>query len=98
MSWQKINELLPQETKQLQQRAQVEGAQVCRLWQEYAGRFFLERIIKNHEAINFREGVLTITVANPEYLSELRAQQYKIIGLINQALGKRLVKTVRYLA
>lgn len=97
MSWRKIAETIPKDIDKLSSAAQVEGAQVCKLWHEYAARFLLPKALGAHEAINFRDGVLTISVTDSTYLSDIRSQQRKIIRLINQALGGNLVRKVRYL-
>ncbi|OGB75227.1 hypothetical protein A2810_01975 [candidate division Kazan bacterium RIFCSPHIGHO2_01_FULL_49_10] len=98
MPWQKIAATIPRDAKNISRRAQIDSGQVCKLWQEYAARFLLARAVQAHEAINFRDGVLTISVADATYLTDIRYRQRKIIGLINQALGANLVKTIRYLA
>ena len=96
MSWQRVDKLLPKEAKDLSTRAQVAGSQVCRLWEEYAGKLFLARTMKNHEAINFRDGVLTVAVESSLVAAELKAYEYRIVGQINRALDKDLVRTVNY--
>jgi len=98
MTWQKISEAIPRDAKTISRGAQVDGAQVCKLWHEYAAQYFGPIAMAAHEALNFRDGVLTISVADATYLLDIRRQQPKIIRLINQALGGNLVKTVRYLA
>lgn len=92
----KLQNLLPKQIKDLHLNAEVGGAQVCGLWQEYAGQFFLANIMDNHEAINFRDGVLTILTNNPAITEEIKHQKHKIIFLINRALGKGLVVSVRF--
>lgn len=96
MSWLKIKEVLPQKVDSLRLRAQIDGAEVCKLWQAYADKLLSQSINENHEAINFRDGVLIISVAHPIYLSEIRSQQFKIISLVNKALGHTLIKKVKY--
>jgi len=98
MSWQKIAESIPRDARSISRSAQVDSAAICKMWQEYAAKFLLDRAIGAHEAINFRDGVITISVIDATYLSDIRYQQRKIVRLINQALGGSLVKTVRYLA
>lgn len=98
MPWRKIAEAIPKDIDKLSAGAQVEGAQVCKLWHEYAARFLLPKAMGAHEAINFRDGVLTISVTDATYLSDIRSQQRKVIRLVNQALGGNLVQSVRYLA
>lgn len=96
MSLEKLQSLLPKQINELHLKAEVEGSQVCKLWQEYAGQFFLAHTIDNHEAINFRDGVLTILTNSPEITEEIRAQQHKIIIRINRALGHNLVTSIRF--
>ena len=96
MNWHKVDKLLPQKIDQLHLRAQIDGAQVCRLWREYAAQFFLSKIMNSHEAINFRDGILIIAVNTPRYLEEIKTQQRKIVQLINKTLGCSLIKRVRY--
>ena len=96
MNWHKVGKLLPQKVDQVHFRAQINGAQVCKLWREYAAQFFLSKIMDNHEAINFRDGILVITINTPRYLPEIKTQQRQIVQLINRALGHSLVKMVRY--
>jgi len=96
MSLQKLQSLLPKQIKDLCLKAEVEGSQICKLWQEYAGQFFLAHTMDNHEAINFRDGVLTILVSSTEVAEEIRTQQYKIVARINRTLGKNLILSVRF--
>ena len=96
MNLQKLQSLLPKQIKDLHLKAEVGGEQVCKLWQEYANQLFMARTMQNHEAINFRDGVLTILVSSPEIVEELRAQQHKVISRINHTLGKPLIKTLRF--
>lgn len=96
MSLQKLDSLLPTQLDQLHLKAEVEGAQVCKLWHEYAEQFFLSRVMENHEAINFRDGVLTILTNTPEIAQEIQTQKYKIIARINRALGRNLVTSIRF--
>lgn len=96
MNWHKVGKLLPQKVDQVHFRAQIDGAQVCRLWREYAAQFFLSKIMDNHEAINFRDGILVIAVNIPRYLPEIKTQQHQIVQLINRALECSLVKRICY--
>lgn len=96
MSLQPLQSLLPKQIEDLHLNAEIGGAQVCKLWQEYAGQFFLSRTMQNHEAINFRDGVLTILVSSPEVAEEIQSQQHKIISRINRSLGHNLVVSVRF--
>jgi len=77
-------------------KAEVDGAQVCKLWHEYAKQFFLSRTMQNHEAINFRDGVLTILTSSPEVAEEIQTQKHRIISRINRALGHNLVVSIRF--
>lgn len=97
MSWQKIAEAIPRDVEHISQNASIDSAQVCKLWHEYAAKFLLSRAFGAHEAINFRDGVLTISVVDPEQLINIRSQQRRITRLVNQALGASLVKTIRYI-
>lgn len=96
MSLEKLQSLLPKQIKDLHLKAEVEGFQVCKLWQEYASQFFLAHTMDNHEAINFRDGVLTILVSSPEVAEEIKDQQHKIVARINRALGHNLVTNIRF--
>ena len=96
MSLVKLQSLLPKQIEDLHLNAEIGGAQVCKLWHEYAGQFFLSSAMRNHEAINFRDGVLTILVSNPEITEEIQRQQHKIISRINRTLGQPLVQTLRF--
>lgn len=96
MNWQRVDKLLPAQAGELQERAQVAGSQVCRLWDEGVQKLFLARTAKNQEAINFRDGVLTVAVASPLVAGELKAQEARIIRSINRALDKPLITAVRY--
>ncbi len=96
MSLQKLDSLLPKQIKDLHLRAEIDGMQVCKLWHEYAEQFFLSRTMENHEAINFRDGVLTILTNSPEIAEEIKTRKHKIIARINRALGKNLVVSVRF--
>ena len=96
MNWQKVDKILPKEMATVQSRAKIEGAQVCRLWHGYSGQLFLSRTMKNHEAINFRDGVLTVVVSNSLIAAELKPYERRIVSQINRALGKSLVHSVRY--
>jgi len=96
MSLQKLESLLPKQIKELHTQAQIDGAQVCRLWHEYASQFFLNNTMEKHEAINFRDGILTILVSSPEVTEEIRAQQHKIVSRLNRTLGKNLVQSLRF--
>jgi predicted nucleic acid-binding Zn ribbon protein len=98
MNWQKVADSIPRDAKNISQDASVDGATVCKLWQEYAAKALLGRAIQAHEAINFRDGVITISVTDSTYLDDIRSQQRRVTRLVNQALGSSLVKTVRYLA
>ncbi|OGB74268.1 hypothetical protein A2V68_00690 [candidate division Kazan bacterium RBG_13_50_9] len=91
-----MSKILPEGARQLKSRAQVEGAQVCKLWHEYAARFLLSKAMEAHEAMNFRDGVLTIEVTDLTYLFEIKACRPKVIGLINKVMDGGLVKRVRY--
>ena len=97
MSLQKLQSLLPKQIKDLHLKAEVDGAQVCKLWYEYAGQFFLSRTMENHEAINFREGVLTILTNTPEIAEEIQTQKHRIIARINRTLGQGVLLKIRYL-
>ncbi|MBN2585532.1 DUF721 domain-containing protein [Patescibacteria group bacterium] len=97
MNWQKIADSIPRDAKNISQTAAVDSGQVCKLWQEYAAKFLLSRAMQAHEPINFRDGVLTISVSDTTYLTDIRSRQRKITRLINQALGEDLVKSVRYI-
>ncbi|MFA5270012.1 MAG: DUF721 domain-containing protein [Patescibacteria group bacterium] len=97
MTWQKLTETIPSDAKNISQNAAIDSGQVCKLWQEYAAKFLLDKAMAAHEAINFRDGVLTVSVTDATYLTDIRYQQRKITRLINQALGTNLIKTVRYL-
>lgn len=92
----KLQSLLPKQISDLQVNAEVGGAQVCKLWHEYAGQYFLNNIMENHEAINFRDGVLTILTNSPEIAEEIRRQKHKIIFLINRTLGRNLITSIRF--
>jgi len=96
MNWYKLNKVLPPKISNLSDRAQIDGVLVCHLWQEHAAKFFLTSVMQNHEAINFREGVLTVNVAIRRHLPEIKAKQGRIVRLINKALGKNLVTKVKY--
>lgn len=96
MSLQKLASLLPENITELQTNAQVEGAQVCQLWNDYAQQYFLATINNKHEAINFRDGILTILISSPEVAEEIKSQQYKIVSRINHSLGHNLVASVRF--
>jgi len=96
MSLQKLDSLLPKQIKDLQLKAEVDGAQVCKLWHEYASQFFMAHMMDNHEAINFRDGVLTILTSNPGVAEEIKNHQHRIFACINRALGKKLVVSVRF--
>ena len=96
MNLQKLESLLPKQIKDLSLNAEIDGAQVCMLWHEYADQFFLSKTMQNHEAINLREGVLTILVNSPEIAEEIQRQQHKIISRINRSLGKPMVISVRF--
>ena len=97
MTWQRIAEAIPRDAKNISRAAQIDSAQVCRAWHEYAAKFLMDGAMRAHEALNFRDGVLTISVGDATHLDAVRFQQRKIIRLINQSLGSDLVKTVRYL-
>lgn len=97
MTWQKIAETIPRDAKTISRGAQIDSAQVCKLWHEYAAQFLLDKAMSAHEALNFRDGILTVSVTDSTYLLDVRSQQRKIIRLINQALGANLVRKVRYL-
>ncbi len=96
MNLQKLESLLPKQIKDLHINAEVGGEQVCKLWHEYANQLFMARTMQNHEAINLREGVLTILVNSPEIAEEIQRQQHKIISRINRSLGKPMVISVRF--
>ncbi|MFH1088414.1 MAG: DciA family protein [Patescibacteria group bacterium] len=96
MSLQKLSSLLPENITELQTNAQVEGAQICQLWNDYAKQFFLKTIIEKHEAINFRDGVLTILVTDPAVIYDIRSQKHKIVAQVNHILGHNLVVSVRF--
>ncbi len=96
MNWHKLNKVLPQKVSNLSDRAQIDGVLVCRLWQEYAAKFFLTSVMQNHEAINFRDGILTINVSIRRHLPEIKAKQGRIVRLTNKALGKNLITKVKY--
>ena len=96
MSLQKLQSLLPKHIKDLHLKAEVDGAQVCKLWHEYAEQVFLSRTMRNHEAINFRDGVLTILTSTPEIAEEIQTQKHRIISRINRALGKPIIYSVRF--
>ncbi|MBU1092619.1 DUF721 domain-containing protein [Patescibacteria group bacterium] len=96
MSLQKLANLLPEDITQLQTNAQVEGAQICQLWNDYAKQFFLKTIIEKHEAINFRDGILTILITDPAIVYNIKSQKHKIVSQINRALGHNLVVSVRF--
>ena len=96
MSFQKLKQILPQETTNLHLRAEVGSKQVCMLWQKYAVKWFSNYIMNSHEAINFRDGVITIIVRNSLLVSQIRPYQNKIIEAINLSLGKKLVKSIKY--
>ena len=98
MNWQKIAEAIPRDAKNISKVAQIDSAQVCRSWNECAARFLLDGAMRAHEAINFRDGLLTVSVTDATYLIDIRYQQRKIVRSVNQALGTNLVQTVRYLA
>ena len=96
MSLQKLASLLPKDAQQLQSNAQIEGVQVCQLWNDYAQQFFLKTILEKHEAINFRDGILTILITDPAIIYDIKNQKHKIIAQINNALGKKFVVSVRF--
>ena len=96
MSWQRVNQLLPTQAGELSRRAQISGASVCRLWDEGVQKLFLARTANNQEAINFRDGVLTVAVASPMVAGELKAHEARIIRSINRVLGQPPVTAVRY--
>jgi len=96
MNWQKIAEAIPRDAKNISQNAQVDSAQVCKLWNECAAKFLLDGAMRAHEAINFRDGVLTISVGDATYLDDIRHREYRVIRLINQALGATMVTNVKY--
>ncbi len=91
-----LDQLLGGRLKHLKLNKQVEGANVCALWQKYANKFFLKSIMENHDAISFREGVLTVLVTNPIYSQEIRNQEWKIVLAINKELGDKVLKRVVY--
>ncbi|HAR54725.1 TPA: hypothetical protein DCR79_00310 [Patescibacteria group bacterium] len=96
MSLQKLSNLLPENITELRTNAQIEGAQVCQLWNDYAKQFFLKTISEGHEAINFRDGVLTILISEAAFADEINNQKHKIMASVNHALGKNMVVSVRF--
>lgn len=91
-----LGNLLGGRLKHLKLNKQAEGANLCALWQKHAAKVFLKSIMENHDAISFREGVLTILVTNPIYSQELRNQEWKIKKAINNELGSEVLKRVSY--
>lgn len=96
MSWQKLKQILPKDKTSLHLHAEVGSKQVCMLWQKYAAKWFSDYTMKSHEAINFRNGVITIIIRNPLLVDQIKSYQNKIIESINISLGKRLVKSIKY--
>ena len=91
-----VKDLLGDRINKLGLQGPTDGATVVTLWNKYAGEIFLASVMSQCEAINFRNGVLTIMAGNPICAQEVMYQQHRIMGKINMELGKEVVKRIRF--
>lgn len=91
-----VKDLLGDRINKLGLQGPTDGATVVTLWNKYASQIFLSSVMSQSEAINFRNGVLTIMAGNPICAQEIMYQQYKIINQINKELGRETVKRIRF--
>ncbi len=71
------------------QRAQEEH-RALRVWENVVG----ETIAKITKVEKFVQGMLFVRVLNPSWRNELSFRKKNIIGSLNKAVGKRLVKDI----
>jgi predicted nucleic acid-binding Zn ribbon protein len=68
---------------------------VCRKFEEIAPQILGEKSLENCKAMLFREGVLTIGIANSAWAQEVFMAQEELKTLINAELVEGRVKKIR---
>jgi len=61
------------------------------IWPEVVGK----QIANASEAISIKDGILTISVKNPSWKTELKYMKYDICRKLNKTLGKSVVSDIK---
>lgn len=84
----KIDHFLRHNPKYKRLQKPLEAARICGAARTLArGRF---------EVISFKQGLLTLAISNSSQAANLQAENQKIIKEINQKIGERAVKNIRF--
>jgi len=70
----------------------LRDCQIWRIWDEVVG----EAIGSNARPVHIRQGLLTVGVMEPIWLQELKYQGDIIREKINDRLGRKAVRTIRF--
>jgi predicted nucleic acid-binding Zn ribbon protein len=88
MALDKINKIIGRGGKYNKLRKPLEAAEVCGVSRGLSqGRF---------EVISFKNGLLTVGVANSSEAANLQMESQKIIELINKKCGKKAILNIRF--
>ena len=88
MTFTKINKVVPKIIKSHNLSQAMEAAYICRIAEQTASKEFVPIIFKN--------GILTIVAKDHIRAQELQLNCQNIITKINRALGKDIVKKLRF--
>lgn len=84
----KIDKFLDRSPKYKSLQKPLEAARVCDAARALAnGRFAI---------VSFKNGLLTVGVANSMEAAEIQSESQKIVKTINEKLGQELVKRLRF--
>jgi len=89
----KIDRLLGQTAKQYNLETAVNKHQAIKHWKEIAGAF-VEGAKELTQAIDFKQGVLTVACLSREVANKVKILASRIISALNQVLGRQVVFAV----
>ena len=87
-----IGDILTKALRQFRPSQDTEMTRLWSLWDQAVG----EAIAENAKPAMFREGVLVVHVASSVWMQQLRFQIQTMKTSLNLALGKELVKEIRF--
>lgn len=92
--FQSIKDLLPKNIARKGLARSVQAGLICKAWEEAAKNFLPGQVLEKVEPLNFRDGVLTLSVTHPAYGAEVMNYREQIL----KAMGDKgkMVKRIRF--
>jgi len=93
--FQPFKSILKKRLNQYSFKNEISATQIFSFWQDSIKRKFGEETSKKTQAVRFRGGILTVKAESSALLQELRLQEPKIVGEINNLLREKNLDSQR---